>query len=458
MARVLLVGCGPLPFTDPDQLGFSQLRTDHALKALLGAGHEVLIALVQSELFPQRRLSIPGYPAPFEQVGFSVGEPDWMERLAALREDFEPDVVVSAGPYESARAAALTVGDEPLWIDVPGDPFGEAQAKATLDRSADHGREMRTAYAPAYARADAFAAISPSQRAALLGQLGWIGRLDSIPPGREAVFSIPAGFDFGMLPMGEPRRREPESPLTLALAGGYNTWLDADTILEGVTSAMQEVPDLTLVSTGGAIPGHHSATYDAFRAQALAGPFARRFTFHGWVPHSVLPRLLGRAHVGLTLDRPGVEAELGTRTRALFFAHQGLATLATPRSDLTRELAGIRMMHPVRPGDPAHLARTLVQIWRRGQDGSQVERAQAYLGSRYGLEDLFAPLLRWVESPARLPAAVDPEAEMAAEIARLRAQLSEVYNSPTWRVSGAADRLLKRGTKRIDRMFGREGE
>jgi len=456
MARVLLVGCGPLPFTDPDQLGFSQLRTDHALKALLGAGHEVLIALVQSEIFPQRRLSIPGYPGPFEQVGFSVSQPGWIEQLTTLRQRFEPDVVISAGPYESARAAALTVGEEPLWVDVPGDPFGEAQAKAALDRSADHGREMRTAYAPAYARADAFSAISPSQRAALLGQLGWLGRLDRIPPGREAVHSVPAGFDFGVLPRGEPRCREPESPLTVALAGGYNTWLDADTILEGLTLAMKELPELTVVSTGGAIPGHHSATYDAFRAQALTGPFARRFTFHGWVPHSVLPRLLGRAHVGLTLDRPGVEAELGTRTRALFFAHQGLATLATPRSDLTRELAGIRMMTPIRPGDAEHLARTLEQIWRRGQDGSQVERAQAYLESRYSVDGIYAPMLRWVDAPERLPAAAAPEAELAAEIARLRAQLSGVYNSPTWRVSGAADRLLKRGTKRIDRLLGRE--
>ncbi len=455
MARVFLVGCGPLPFTDPDQLGFSQLRTDHALKALLAAGHQVLLALIQPERFPLRRLSVPGYPAPFEQLGLPpLG--DTVERLAEQRRSWRPDVVISAGPYESARAAALSVGEEPLWVDVPGDPFGEAQAKTALDRSADHGLEMRAAYAPAFARADAFGAISPSQRCALLGQLGWIGRLHRVPPGREIAWSVPAAFDFGVLPRGEPRRREPESPLTVALSGGYNTWLDADTLLEGLSLAMREIPDLSVISTGGAIPGHHAATYEAFRAQALSGPFARRFTFHGWVPHSVLPRLLGRAHAGLTLDRPGVEAELGTRTRVLFFAHQGLLTLATPRSDLTRELAGIRMIQPVPPGDPEALASALEQLYRAGQDGSRVGRLQAYLDSRYDLAGVYRGMLDWVRDPARLPAVEDPSAELAAELARLRAELAQVHASPTWRVSGAANQLLRRGSRRIDRLLGRE--
>jgi glycosyltransferase involved in cell wall biosynthesis len=456
MARVFLVGCGPLPYTDPDQLGFSQLRTDHALKALLSAGHDVRVALIQPEPFPLRRLAIPGYPRHFELCGTSLEVVDAYERLSELRADWEPDVVVSAGPYLAARAAALSVGEEPFWADVPGDPFGEAQAKDAHEPGAGHAREMRAAYAPALARADAFGAISWSQRCALLGQLGWLGRLSDAPPGREWVFSVPAAFDFGVLPQGAPRMRPPESPLTVALSGGYNTWFDADTLLEGLQLAMAELPELRVVSTGGAIPGHHNATYEAFRAQALSGIYARRFTFHGWVPHSVLPRLLGRAHVGVTLDRPGVEPELGTRTRVLFFAHQGMPTIATARSDLTRELAGVRMMLSVPPGDPPALARALERIWRKGQDGARPERLQGYLASRYSISNVYAPMLQWVADPARVAPARDTVAELSEELARIRTELASIYNSPTWKVSGRANRLLKKGSKRLEHLLSRK--
>ena len=47
MARILLIGRGPMPTADTPQLGFSQLRTQAFYNALVQAGHDVrLIALV----------------------------------------------------------------------------------------------------------------------------------------------------------------------------------------------------------------------------------------------------------------------------------------------------------------------------------------------------------------------------------------------------------------------------
>jgi len=452
--RVLLLGTGPLPHEDPSYLGFPQLRTHQALLALLGAGHEVELCLVQDTEDALRRVLVPAYPAPFACMAIRPQSLHGLERLRELRRRFEPDVVVTAGPYEPARLGPLVVEDEPLWVDVPGDPFAEAQAKQAHQPAQDPTLNMRAAYAGAYARADAFGVISHAQRHALLGQLGWLGRLGQGPVEQERVFVVPAGMDFGTLDAAPPRVRAPESDLVVALSGGYNTWLDADTLLEGLLLAMRSCSGLRVVSTGGAIEGHHNATYEAFRAQALSSPFGRRFTFHGWVPHSVLPGLLSRAHLGVCLDRPGYEPELGTRTRVVFFLHQGLDVVATPCSDLTRELAGIRMIAPVRPGDPEHLAEVLVRAWREGSDGSTAERGQAYLQSRYGVDRCFRRLLSWVDEPARLPAAEPPSAGLAAEVERLRAELDAVYTSPTWRAAGRAQGILKRGATRVGKMLG----
>ena len=46
MARILLIGSGPLPEENPERLGFSQLRTDGFLQVLLQAGHDVRLLLL----------------------------------------------------------------------------------------------------------------------------------------------------------------------------------------------------------------------------------------------------------------------------------------------------------------------------------------------------------------------------------------------------------------------------
>ena len=430
--KVLLVGSGPLARDQPERLGFPQLRTEWFLESLAELGHEVTVALLGGS---DASWSFRGTPV--RAVGVSG-----VDDVRALRLEVEPDRVVSAGPFEPARVAALAVGDEPLFIDVPGDPFAEAQAKNAHRGERDHTDTMREAWLPAYQRGDAFGTISNTQRAAVLGQLGLLGRLGANPAEHRWVEVLPAVYGFGALPGGPPRAREPRSELVVALSGGYNTWLDTDTLLEGLLAAMDEVPELSVLSTGGGIPGHHTATYDRFRDGALSSPHASRFTFHGWVPHHVLPALLSRAHLGITLDRPGAEAELGTRTRVLFFAQQGLGVVTTPRSDLTRELAGLRMLLPTPMGDAESLCRLLMRAWEEGDDGSRQARLQGYLMSRYALAPATRGLRAWVERGGRAQPGADPSTGLARELAIVRAELAQVHESPTWRASSGARRVL----------------
>ena len=447
MARVLLVGSGPLPHENPDRLGFPQLRVGWFLNALVGAGHEVLLVLLGEEDAPlskQRWMN-----QPLEVARIPVDAHDRIERVQQLRILFGPERVVSAGPFEPARVAALAVGEEPLFVDVPGDPFAEAQAKSAHVGEGDHSLATREAWLPALTRADAFSVISRSQRAALLGQLGLLGRLGKEPADHGWAEVLPAIYDFGGLSGGPPRTWKEKGNLVVAICGGYNTWLDTDTLLEGLLQAMRDIPGLRVISTGGGIPGHHTSSYEAFRARALASPFGQRFTFHGWVPHQVLPGLLSVAHIGITLDRPGAEAELGTRTRVLFYAHQGLGVFATPRSDFTRELAGIRMIQPIVPGDPKHLARMLRRAWEEGSDGTRQARLQGYLKSRYTADVVMKGLLDWIPTARRTEPVEDVSAILVREVAALRAQLAAVHQSPTWRASSQARRVL-------GRLFGDE--
>jgi hypothetical protein len=427
VARILLIGRGPLPSTDPDQLGFPQLRTAAFQRAL--QDHDVTTVLLQ--------------PGGASDLHVDPLDAHALDAVIALRERVAPDVVVTAGPYEPARFGALCVGDEPLFVDVPGDPFAEAQAKAAVDASADHVAAMRQAWAPAYARGDAFGAVSASQRLALLGQLGWLGRLGDAPADHPWVQVIPVSAWFGALPSGSPRARAPGTPLQVALCGGYNTWLDGDTLLQGLHLAMDALPGLTVLSTGGAIQGHHESAYARFRTGALESAHADRFTFHGWVAHDRLPGLLRGADVGLCMDRPGLEPELGSRTRVLFYADQGLQVAATPCSDLTRELADAGLITALAPGSPESVCAALIQLTEQGRPGTV--DLQSHVRRHHDLAESTRGLLAWLESgPARTRPGQVPSAALAVEIADLRRQLAAVHQSPTWRAASATSQALKR--------------
>ena len=48
------------------------------------------------------------------------------------------------------------------------------------------------------------------------------------------------------------------------------------------------------------------------------------------------------------------------------------------------------------------------------------------------------------------------KAQLGAEIARLKAELNAVYESPTWQVGSTTHRVLKKGGRRIGKLLGRE--
>ena len=447
MARILLVGNGPLPQCDPESLGFPQLRCSQFLTALQKE-HEVGLILLQD--------ADAGLPEDGHCCAIAPGSAGWLEQAQAFREDFVPDIVVGGGPYDAARLASFLAGDCPLWIDIPGDPFAEAQAKAVHAGESGHTREMLGAYAEALRRADAFSVVSQAQRHALQGQLGVLGRLEKAPLDAEWLHVLPVGFEFGALETQRPTACEKGS-LVVALCGGYNTWTDGESLLRGLLAAMERAPGLQVVSTGGAIEGHHSSTYAVFKSQALASDFSDRFTFHGWVAHSALPGLLRDADVGLCLDRAGVEPELGSRTRVLFYLHQGLSVVATCRTELCSALVQEGLIYGIADQSPEELADILVDLCEQNTSILEVSKAQDFLEERFLPSRIFEPLVEWVDAPTRVPSGVDPSAEMALELAELRAELAAVYASPTWRVSGAAERVIKVGSGRLAGVFRKAG-
>lgn len=449
---MLLVGCGPLPAPGVARLGFPQLRLAHFKEALAGEGHAVRVALLSGA----GELGTPADARRWEGI-FRVEEegPGWLEALSRLAEGAE--LIVSAGPYNPGLAAAAVAGGLPWWADVPGDPFAELQALAIAgagepaEDEAPFPERVAATQRAALAvlgRADAFSAVSGPQRHALIGQLGLAGRLVDAGgrgalAGEERVHVLPVAWSFG-LPEQPARRRAAEDPLVVGLVGGFNAWLDVETLVEGLDRALARAPRLRVLATGGGIARHHAAAWERFSAWAARPGVRERVRLEGWVPVERLPALLSEVHVGLCLDAPGYEAELGSRTRLLFFAHQGVLGLGTTRCELARELAELGALRRVPMRDPAALAEALAELAATPLDGLALEAARQELRARHAPERVARPLLAWVARPSRLTPGRAIAAALIEENLRMKAELAAVYASPTWRALSRVTRPLSR--------------
>ena len=405
MARIALVGEGPIPGPGNAETRFASLRFDWFRTAL--ADHEVL-------LFDSRH--------PVDRVAWSRAQ--------------RCDAIVSAGVYGPTRTALQLVDDQPLWIDLPGDPFADAQAVGALTDPEAVAREAAAVFLPALARADAFSTISSRSRFSLLGQLGALGRLARTRPGEEWAWIVPIPWSFGSQPerlvrahAGNPRR--------VLLAGSFNTWFDAETALASLLLAMDQA-DVEAHITGGPVPGHHVEDYTRFQTGARASRHAGRFHFHGWLEETSLGDVVAACDVLLCLDRPGFEPELGSRTRVLFALHQGLAVVATPRSELVHDLARDGFVCPVPLSDPAATAAALLH--------AHPPPERAALRTTYDVDAVVAPLRAWAAAPVRRRPAPEAGAllDLVHERDALIREIDRIRKTPTWRLLNRLTQVRRR--------------
>jgi glycosyltransferase involved in cell wall biosynthesis len=434
--RVLLIGASPWP-REPEArcLSFAGHRAEQFASALTQAGCGVEAVLLDGEGTPRserpaRLLSLESFRAGRE--------------LQRAHDELRPDVVVAAGGYHMARAAAHLVTDRPRVIDLAGDLAAEGQLRG-LPAGGDGVVEHLTVLAEALAAGDFFTVAGPSQRLALLGQLGLAGRLTAESVAREPV---------GVVPLAAPGPDAPpplpEGALQVLWAGGYNTWMDGETLLAALEDVMAEREDVVFRSTGGPIPSHDERSHATFWQRARRSRFADRLRDLGRLPRREALAALATSHVVVAITRSCLEAELGSRQRLVEALAYGRAIVATDLGDLPRAIAEAGAGLSVPAGDPGALASALLRFARdRDELAPCGRRARDLWERRYTYVATAGPLVDFMAHPERWPPSVlgDSAAAVRAQLFRARSDLDLIRSSRTFRLLRLVDRLLGRGQR-----------
>ena len=407
----MLLGVGPLPcYRSRSLFGFG-IRTWQFLLPMLKAGHRVILVTFEFGR-GQDPLSIEYVANPMlwgDVIHIPIAEPNEKNRLrhvAALTQlihEHEPEAIVTAGSSITSGMATSLPTDLPIWMDLFGDLLAEVQAKAAFvgDEQIDFFHRL---YLPILRRGDRFSSVADSQRHATVGQLGVVGRLTGASLHENMVYTIPCAIDGDIQPVRGRRllRGDQLSRQDVALlcTGGFNTWADVDTLIQGVEGAMERSRSVHLVVTGGAIPGHHSEGFDRLKHHIERSPYRNRYHTLGWIPNEDVPSTYFETDLGLNVDLDITESMLGSRNRFLSWMQAGLPFISTTTTEISRILASRNLCYGVPPGRHETLTETILHAAEEVQERRQMAiRAQAFVEEHWTFDATTRPLLHWLQRP-----------------------------------------------------------
>lgn len=407
--RLLVFGWSPLPFENQRMNYAPGTRSWQFAAALAADGHAVVLACAP---IPGATFAPPP-PAELEErqavliARLELAAMEKADERSRLIAAFKPDALIGAAPGPSAWATE-SAGQLPLWVDFFGDPLAEGQAREAVYPGLETYGAYAGQVAPLLRRGDAFSAVSARQRLALIGQLGLAGRLRGSAAGHEFIGVLPCAAETKPAPA-----KAAEPGFVVFWSGGFNTWCDVPTLVEGLEAAMDQVPELRFVATGGEIAGHDDLTAAEMRRRVADSRHAGRFQLLGQVPREEAEDWQGRAHLGLITEKKLYERELGSSGRISGWLAAGKAILCSSCSELASELAEQDLILTYPAGDAGALARQLIEA-----AGSPVrlrelaERAEAYAREHLSFAATTRPLREWARDPRRAP---QPEATRPGE-------------------------------------------
>jgi glycosyltransferase involved in cell wall biosynthesis len=431
VSRIVVTGIGTPTFVAADRHFGPGRRTTHFAFALADAGHDVTVLWIADDGSAETAATRFSTPRGASLEARAVSVHAFADgRVRRFLDELAPSAVVGAAVHASAQLARAAAPGTPLWADVFGDPMAEAQAKAAADGDDSSLATFWDALAVVLARGDRFSAVSVAQSHALVGQLGLAGRLSGSVIGDDLVAVIPCAAepasDSSYACTHEPAlpglrgERVPHDSFVALFTGSFNTWCDVGTMVSGVERAMDLDEKLRFVATGGAIPGHHSATARDVERRIATSRHRARFHLLGWIPSIRLRGLYLESDVGLNIERAIYERHFGAENRVTEWMAYGVPAITTGQSELGRFLVERGLAFGVRPGDAEDLGRTLVYLARDRErlrttalacKGDAARRATFAVTARPLLEWCEAPVSRPLDRrPARLALVSDPRA------------------------------------------------
>lgn len=419
MSKVLLLGMAPLPFEKERKIYGTGIRTWQFAKPLLEDGHKVCIVAykIPSTYENNNKIEV-SYPIDLEQHKVELEkysfyiirlkQKEFEDNLILndIHDKFSPDCIVSATFYPSFIATKIK-SEVPFWADLFGHVMAEAQAKAVSindDEMLFHywNQEVRI-----IDKADIFSCVSKRQENATIGELGLLGRLNKYTYRYDFTRLIPCAApeeDFYHNKKVIRGIDVEEDDFVILYSGGYNTWVDVDTLFNALTMLMSENTKIKFISTGGEIKGIDEKTYPRFLKMIENSRFKDRFIMKGWIPAEDVRNYYFEANLGINVDKNLYEVYFGSKNRILEWMRAGLLVLSSKVCELSHLLDEKKLGFTYEAEDTLSLKNKITEIISNPDLAKErVKNAKKYVSKNLTYYRTVEPLREWVKNPKKSP-------------------------------------------------------
>lgn len=418
MARVLMIGYGPLPDPESEKNSSACLRTRQFLLGALEGGHTVDLVTLPLPGGPEDPEEEPAF-VPDKANGhtyhrFTQHSGEFAIRILNERiHASPPDCMVAVNTYP-AYVAAMLASTLPLWADLNGLWMAQMQARCFAEQDDSRLVGGWAIERAVLRRLDKFSAVSRPQLHAVLGAMATVGRFNKFtyqyPFGSHvpiALHELPDAEAESEATSGPPvvrGARVPETSFIILWSGGFNLWTDIETLMAAADTLMERYPEVQFVATGGEVEGVDTTTYERFQEAVAESPHRERYHLLGWIKGRDLRRLYREADVGLNVDGPNYETFFGARTRILSMAAERLTVATSVGTELSEWLEDGRAALTWQMGDPDSLVEA-IEPWieQREQLRKYSERALALIREDFTISQTTKGLRGWLENPSLAP-------------------------------------------------------
>lgn len=406
--KLLLLGLGPLPWEKALRNYAPGRRTWQFLKPLRDDGHEIHLVTARMPRAYEREPA----DGPLDCVeGFTYysvapeifNDGSYVRRLC---QTLRPDCIVSVNAWPSPTAVALR--QCPVWVDLNGHVMAEGQSKAfRLNEDGPLSAFFNLEY-PIICNADIFSAVAESQKWALIGELGLIGRLNRFTDNYEFCHVIPNGIEG---PIAKPAtelirgKKVGREDFLILWSGGFNTWCDYELLVSALEDVMSRFAHVKFIATGGQINGHDDVSYPRFNRLVSESRYRDRFILEGWIPSELLPHYYWESDVGINVDRDCYEVRLGSKNRILDWISAGLPPICSRVCELSLLLERAGLGFTYAPGSREALVECLTKLIQlsRKDLSSLREAVRSKALEQLGFDNIMLPLRTWVRDARFAP-------------------------------------------------------
>ncbi len=396
MKKILIIGNCPLPTENSKNRPAAGLRTHQFLEVIDEQKFKIrliTIAMAESE----------GPVYDFQDL-ISKDDPKLKNKVQKIHDKFAPDIILGVNTYPSFIASSIK-STAALWADLNGWVMSESQAQAFKKNTNDYLSHYYNMEKTIIMRVDKLSAVSIPESHALLGELAFCGRLNNETFGYEFIEHIANGTEWFD---GEKidDRADKSALCKLLWLGGYNTWVDEETLFKGVEDAMRRCPKMHYVSTGGKITGLDNGTFKNFMDMVEKSEFKERFEFLGWVETHEIPAIYARTDIGLNVDRMCTETITGARNRINEMMKFGMPVVSTFGSEISYEMDKFGAGVGVESGNSKKLTNALLSMYAKWEIGELKEfgkNGMKYIADKCNYTYVCAPFVQWLEDAKNAP-------------------------------------------------------